>query len=242
MLYRIAICDDVTEDASYIESLVREWAAASGNVVNVDIFPSAEAFWFQYEVNQSFDILMLDVEMGAMNGVELAKRVRSGNEDVQIVFITGFPDYIAEGYEVSALHYLMKPVFQDKIGEVLDKAVRNLRRNERSLMVLQNGAMLRLPVSGVFYVEAFAHTTRVVTQESSYDLQKSITEMEKMLVGDFVRCHRSYLVNLSHIRKITKSAVLLDDGQELPLSRSQYQRVNQEFIAYFTKGSSDWRV
>ena len=236
MVYQVAICDDVREDASYIESLVNAWASEKGYVINVDSFPSAEAFWFQYEEKSHYDILLLDIEMGTMNGMELARKIRQKDEDVQILFITGFPDYMAEGYEVSALHYLMKPVRVEKLYEVLDRAIQNRSKIGRNLMVIVDGAMVRIPVTEICSVEAFAHTTKIITKERAYDLTKSITEMEDLLEGEVVRCHRSYLAGLSHIRKITKTAVFLDNGQELPLARSKYQAVNQMFITYYTRG------
>jgi DNA-binding LytR/AlgR family response regulator len=119
MYYKIAICDDSKADLNYISSLVTDWAKLSGNTVNIKTFPSAEALLFHYSDDKSYDILMLDIEMGNMNGVQLAKEIRKENDAIQIIFITGYSDYIAEGYEVSALHYLMKPIDQAKLFSTL---------------------------------------------------------------------------------------------------------------------------
>ena len=129
-MYRFAICDDNGEYARYIEELAGRWARQAGEEVEAERFPSAEAFLFRYGERRDFDVLLLDIEMTGMDGVELAKTVRREDEDVQIVFITGYTDYIAEGYEVSALHYLTKPVNEDKLFQVLTKAVGRLGRNE----------------------------------------------------------------------------------------------------------------
>ena len=120
MTYKMAICDDCDADTEYLSSLVAAWEEVSGHGAAVERFPSAEAFLFQYEDRKDFDILLLDVEMGEVNGIELAQRIRLEDSRVQIVFITGFPDFMAEGYEVSALHYLMKPVSREKLCAVLD--------------------------------------------------------------------------------------------------------------------------
>jgi len=109
MTYHIAICDDSASDIEYVGSAVQKWAEQSDNIIKIDRFSSAEEFLCHYEDDKSYDILLLDIEMKALSGVELAKAVRKDNESVQIIFITGYSDYIAEGYEVSALHYLMKP-------------------------------------------------------------------------------------------------------------------------------------
>ena len=113
MAYRVAIVDDIGADAEFVKGILTDWACDRQIVVQAEIFPSAERFLFRYAEDKNWDILLLDIEMGAMDGVTMAKRVRRDNEAVQIVFITGYSDYIAEGYEVAALHYLMKPVKEE---------------------------------------------------------------------------------------------------------------------------------
>ena len=119
---RAAICDDRAEDAQLVAQYVREWGESREESVALEMFPSAEAFLFAYDEDKNFDLLLLDVEMGGMDGVTMARRVRAENTAVQIVFITGYTDYIAEGYDVAALHYLVKPVREEKLFEVLDRA------------------------------------------------------------------------------------------------------------------------
>ena len=143
---KIAVCDDVDADRDYIAALAERWAAKAGYGAQISSFVSAESFLFQYEDRSDHDILLLDVEMGGMDGVTLAKKLRQGNETVQIVFITGYSDYIAEGYEVAALHYLMKPVDERKLFSVLDRAVEKLRKDEKALTVESGGATVRIPV------------------------------------------------------------------------------------------------
>ena len=129
---RAAICDDRAEDARLVAQYVRAWAESRGGSAALEIFPSAEAFLFTYDEDKDFDLLLLDVEMGGMDGVTMARRVRAENASVQIVFITGYTDYIAEGYDVAALHYLVKPVREEKLFEVLDRAAAKLRADSRA--------------------------------------------------------------------------------------------------------------
>ena len=106
MKYKIAICDDSGADRQFVLNMVRAWASSAGHTVHIDDFPSAESFLFRYAEESDYDILLLDIEMGAMDGVTMAKELRKSNDTVQIIFITGYSDYISEGYEVAALHYL----------------------------------------------------------------------------------------------------------------------------------------
>ena len=130
MHYEIAVCDDSEADRRYLSGQVSHWAREAGHTAEIVAFDSAESFLFRYAEKNDYDILLLDIEMGEMDGVTMAKTLRRGNDTVQIVFITGYSEYIAEGYEVDALHYLMKPVREDRLFSVLDRATEKLKKNE----------------------------------------------------------------------------------------------------------------
>ena len=125
MGYKIAVCDDAQADRDYIRTLAARWASDRGISVQVQDFASAERFLFHYAEESDFDILLLDIEMDGMDGVTMAKRLRQDNDTLQIIFVTGYTDYIAEGYEVAALHYLVKPLKEEKLFSVLDRAAEN---------------------------------------------------------------------------------------------------------------------
>lgn len=122
MTYRIAICDDEPEQAEALKSIVSEWARKNQNSCRTELFPSAEAFWFACGDDSAYDILLLDVEMKGMSGIDLARRVRAEGSRAEIVFITSHFEFVSEGYEVDALHYLMKPVAKEKLFAVLSRA------------------------------------------------------------------------------------------------------------------------
>lgn len=241
MAYRVAIVDDSTTDAEFVQGILNSWAELRQANTQTEVFPSAESFLFRYAEDKDWDILLLDIEMGNMDGVTLAKKIRQSNESVQIVFITGFADYIGEGYEVSALHYLMKPVKQDKLFTVLDRAVIAMQKTERVILLPVGGEMLRLPTSQVQYVEAFSHTVAIITGTDTIQVKIPISEVEKLLGDEFIRCHRSYLVGLKHIARLSKTEVILDSGKALPLSRGAAATVHKAFISYYT-GDKDETV
>lgn len=233
MKIKISVCDDNKIDQEYICKLLREYADKNGIILEVQTFISAEQFLFQYAEEKDYQILVLDIEMEKMNGVELAKKLREDNREIQIFFVTGFSDYISEGYEVDALHYLMKPVGREKFFKVMDKAVSNLKVEEKVLFVQENGEMLKILTKNILYVEVFSHVCIIHTTESSVEAKMPIGELEKKLPNGFFRVHRSYLVNLEQVKKIGKTEIFLDDGGVIPLSRRKYKDVNLAFIRYF---------
>ena len=146
MEYRIAICDDSQADADYIAVLVKAWAQTQGIKILLESFSCAESFLFCYEDDKNFDILLLDIEMKQMNGVELAKKIRLANREIQIIFITGYNDYIADGYDVEALHYILKPVHREKLEAVLFRAREKLKKNAAALLFSLPDGTVRIPL------------------------------------------------------------------------------------------------
>ena len=237
MKLNIAICDDEQNQIQYIKDIVSAWAETSGQFPAFAEFPSAEAFLFDYAENQNYDILLLDIEMAKMNGIDLAKKVREENNRVQIVFITGYPDFMSEGFEVAALHYLMKPVKKEKLFSVLDRAVENLGKKEESLVLETENGVLRVNFSEIMLAEAEGHDTVLTLTSGTETAKIGINDLEKKLDTSFVRSHRSYLVGLRHITRITKTDVILDNGALIPLSRRMYAEVNQKFIDFYKRHS-----
>jgi DNA-binding LytR/AlgR family response regulator len=232
MHYRLAICEDQPADAQYVSTLVAQWAAAAGHTVSADTYPSAETFLFRYAEDKAYDILLLDIEMGAMNGVELAKTIRRDNREIQIVFITGYTDYIADGYDVEALHYLLKPVTQDRLSAVLDRATEKLARNERTLLLNQGGETIRVPLYEIRYLEVQQNYVTIHARED-YTVKKTLSAFEGELDDGFFRAGRSFLLNLRYISRITRTEVHLKDGARVPLAHGLYDALNRAMIRHF---------
>lgn len=229
MRYKLAICDDITDDRKYILHLCEEWAQKSGYSLQIREFSSAENFLFQYEEENDFDILLLDIEMDAMDGVTLAKKLRQENDTVQIVFVTGYSDYIAEGYEVSALHYLMKPVKVEKLAVVLDRAVEKLGKNERMLYLKNSGEMIRIPCYQIRYIEVQLNYITIHAKEV-YTVKRTLGDVSKELDERFYRVGRSFIVNLQYISRVTSKEIILQDNMVIPLPKGAYEGLNRAII------------
>ena len=234
---RSAICDDEKAQRGLITKYLQEWARENGQILELTEFPDAESLLFCWEDEKRFDLLILDIEMGALSGMELAERIRRENEDIPILFITGYETYMAQGYEVSAIQYLLKPLSKEKLFTVLERLRRQQRPEEKLAFQTGEGVLLLTP-SQIWFAEARGHQSLLSTAHESYQLRHSITELWKMLDGQkgFVRSHRSYLVNLRHISAITRTELVMDDFRRLPISRGAYRAVNAAFIANYGVG------
>lgn len=228
---RVAICDDEAAQRALLEKQLTKWARQQNIELTVLPFPNAESFVYAWEEDKAFDLLILDIEMGKCNGMELAKQIRGSDEQIPILFITGYDKYMAQGYEVEALHYLLKPVREEKFFEVMNRLQRKQKPEEKLFFQGEDGA-LSLPLSHIWYVEAFGHRSVIHSNTQEWHLRQSISEVERILSGHhrYVRCHRSYLVNLRRVSYILKSEIVLDNEQRLPLSRQLAKDVNQAFL------------
>lgn len=231
---RIAICDDEAVQQQILQKYLEEWAKVSGEVLETELFISGESFLFTWEEDRDYDLLILDIEMGQLSGMEIAAKIRSQNDNIPILFVTAYDKYMAQGYDVAALHYLMKPVHKEKFFEVLDK-VKKLGKNEEKQLFHTDKGPISLPLSKIWYVEARAHQCVLYTEADEYVLYSGINEMAELLESyrEFVRCHRSYVVNVQHILANVKSELVLDDKRRIPVSRSSEKRVKQAFMEIF---------
>ncbi len=229
MKYKLAICDDSGADRQYVLDMVNRWASKNAHAVHTDMFDSAESFLFHYEEQNDYDILLLDIEMGQMDGVTMAKKLRKENDTVQIVFITGYSDYIAEGYEVQALHYLMKPVKEEKLFSVLDRAAEKLSKNEKILHFEVNGEMVRVPIYQIRYADVLGNYVTIHAM-SDVTVKMTLGELEKQLDERFYRVGRSAIINLTQISRVTRTEIRLSDGTAVPLPRGAYDGINRAII------------
>lgn len=238
---RIGICDDEPLQRQYLEHLVKKWGKERQEAVMTASFDNGKSFLFQWQEDRSFDLLLLDIEMGDLNGMELARRLREEKEGLAIIFITGYTEYMGQGYEVQALHYLLKPVDEKKMFQVLDRALEQKEKNGVRHVFETSDGMVNLTLQEIWYVEAFAHISVLhMGGQTQWRIKKSIGDVERLLEEygiAMVKPHRSYLVNLDHVTGIFREELQMDDGTMIPLSRRNRGSVHEAFVRHFRGGN-----
>ena len=235
---RIAIVDDETVICDLIAHYISQWCTAQNITAKIDSFESAEAFSFEWETSRAYDVVLLDIQMKGASGIVLAKQIRNVDQWLRIVFITGVADYVYEGYEVSALNYLLKPVSKDKLFTCLTRAYEAIKselEDEDSPRYLfeSEGKILRLEQRDIHFVEAQKNYTFIYTAQETFSLKKTFSEVTQALNASlFIKTHRSYLVGVMYIKYIDQQEVVLDDGRKVLLSRNRRRDVQKAFITY----------
>lgn len=179
-------------------------------------------------------MILLDVEMPAMNGMDTARSIRLVDQEVLIMFITNLAQYALNGYEVQAFDYMLKPVSYSALAMKLKLALRVLQKNEdHSIILNQDGELFRVPLSHLYYVEIYSHRLCFHTMERDIDINstRTLSDLEQELKPDgFVRCHESILVNARYVDHI-KGCALTVAGREIPISKNRRDEVLKELLA-----------
>ncbi len=235
---RIAYCEDEPAQAALVRAMILQWAESRKITAEVILYESAEEFLFKNEVF-AYDIVFLDIAMRQMNGVELARAIRGKDRALPIAFLTADRTFAIEGYELHAVRYLLKPVAMEKLGSLLDELLETAEADAQDtdcITVGEKGAVRKISESSICYIEVLGHYTQLHLQDSSaVRVKESLASVAAMLHQKelFVKCHRSFVVNLRYVEKISRAACVLSDGTVLPVSRNSYQELNERFIQYY---------
>ena len=242
-MMRIAICDDELRYTEAVFSAIQKWHGINNTKsVTAAVFNSSEDMAEMLAKGLPYDMAFLDIQFpGEMNGLELAKILREQNEHIVIVLMTNYHEFAIEGYKVSAIRFLPKPVAEDAVFECLDIAYHQWSLiNDKSLIIEAGQQCYRMPHRNIIYAESRAHYVIVhqLNSDSEVAIRMKLSEFNTMLPDEmFIQCHRSYTVNLLHVYSISSTFVTMSDGAQIPISPKQWRTVHQKFKAFYNGGS-----
>lgn len=233
----IGICEDDQRTRLATLDLIEELGQKDQQSLRTFSFESSEALLFALPELPALDLLILDIQMGELDGMSLAKKIRQNNQNVAILFVSNYDDYVFDGYDVNAIGYVMKPLTEDKLRDTLEKVAKASTLEAKTLVIEQEGQQ-RLYLYDIIYIEAAGHYLRIVTQEATFQPKSSLAKIAAQLDDDFIQVHRSYLVNLNFITALQGNELLLANGEKIPLARSQKKNVQTRFLAHY-RGLAD---
>ena len=236
-MIKFAICEDEIIQAEINKNYIKRWVEKNNIEYKIDVFESAEKFLFSWEYDAVYDVIILDIRMKNMSGMDLARSIRLKDSEVIIIFITGLDDYVFDGYNVSAFNYLLKPINEDKIFSVLDKVKEKLEKDkkDKNFLILSKGKnIFKIDCDDIYYVIAFDHYIDIHDKNNIYTFNRKISELENLLPSqNFVRCHRSYIVNIKYVKSINKNSLILENDIKIPISKTRMDDTYNTFIDYF---------
>ena len=227
-MLRIGICDDVYDARMVLRAALERALEERHSGAQFFEFSSGEGLlqWLGNHAGE-LDLVFLDMEMGELDGMETARRLRSADAGLQLVFVTGYADHVFDGYSVGALGYLMKPPKKEQLAQVLERAQAALVRDlDRAYICRSGDTHYRVPIAKILYFSSDRRQVQCVTDGRTYTFYGKLDDIEQELKGqDFVRCHQSFLVNAKQIKIVGGNALTLLSGETLPVSKSRREAV-----------------
>lgn len=232
-MYRIALCEDDSEILRTNTAMTRYILKRVGVDGEIAQFSSGEELLSALEHDSNaFDLLLLDILMGELNGMQLAKELRRRGIRAGIAFITSSEDFLREGYQVQHVNYLLKPVTEEELTEVILTA-RRMNAASQTVAFRNGTSSIVVEISEIVYIEVCDHKLYVCTASDRKCVSGTLSSVEPLLPrGMFSRCHNSYLVNLAYVREYNRTGVKLRGGGDIPVSRSCFEPFQIDLINY----------
>lgn len=227
----IAVCEDDSKDLARLRAIMNEINVPYSFTVSE--YQSAEELLSDIESGRRhFDILFIDIFLKGISGIEAAVRIRKKNENVLLIFVSTSEEFYREAFDVYAFHYLIKPVNAAEFAAVFEKALRTADKvRDDILNITYCGKSRMLKYSDIVYISSSNHKLCIyLTDGSEAYCYSKLDELASQIKSDlFVRCHKSFMVNLSHIREMTSDGFLTDSGALIPISRTCFASAKESY-------------
>lgn len=234
MKQHITILEDEEVYCAQLKKLLKQWGAQKGLQLSIRYFTSGEDL-LRADYNED-ELFFLDINLETMNGIEIAKRLRSNGFQGSIIFLTAFSEYVFDGYRVQAMNYLLKPITYEKLEDCLKPFLKSLRGSYYRYR--DNGGLIKIPYNKILAFTAFRHYVDIITQlptsaadstPQRFSQKIAMKDLQQQLPDEFVRCHRGVIVNMNKVMSVTCRDVTLIDGSVYPVSESRLQEVREAF-------------
>lgn len=233
-MYKIAICEDELLQKTYMNNLLKKIAKDNQVDFDIKLFSAGEEL---LEAGyDAFDMIILDIEMGQINGIEVAKRIRQTNKEVKIIFVTGVEKLWPEGYNVNAYRYIVKPVDEQSFSKAIVELLETMDKPQQYITLKNEGTLERIAIPDIKYLAIQDRKVELYIKGKSITTNISMQEWEEMLSDHgFASPHKSYLVNLHYVSRLNKESLQLTTGEEVYVSKRKFKTFKERFMTYVEK-------
>lgn len=235
-MLNIAICDDSQDDRLKIEKLIKEYCCVENCDINIHNYENGEPLIDYYATtNTAYDIIFLDIYMNGTNGITTAKQIRKFDSKCKIIFTTSSSEHALESFEVFPYNYMVKPVKKDMFEHVFRKAVNEIDQEKQKSLTIKIGSGIQtIFYKDIFFVESYAKTLNIhVLQGKTFSFYARLDEIEKQIADKrFLRCHKSFLINMDHVLSAEDYHFNLDSGKQIPITQRYFADIKKVFYNY----------
>jgi two-component system response regulator LytT len=230
-MYRIAICDDDNFTVEYITDLI------SKKFQNYKLFkfdnPIFMEFYIQETLKGEIDILIVDIKIGIISGIEIANRLKKLNPQIRIIFLSQQINFAEDIFEIKPTYFLVKPINKGKLFSAIMLATEDIETGKKETITINTrGCILNLELRKIKHIESSKRTVTFYENKSSREAYVKLDDISKLLSERFCRCHQSFIVNFDYVVSLNSYHLILNCGKEIPVSQSRYKEVKQNFLKY----------
>lgn len=231
-MIEIVLCEDQIQHQKTIEKFLKEILGENNIEYNLRIYKSGEELLKDYPKN--VDIFILDIQMEKINGMDVARKIREIDKNKpEIIFTTSLVEYIQEGYEVRAYRYLLKPIKYEELKKhILSCIDEVINKKDKFILIENKGETYKIKIEEITYIEIQRKDMSIHTESKIYKTKMTMDKIEKELKNyNFYRCHKSFLVNIDYVENIKQYLAILDNKEEVPVSRHRFKDFKHKFLS-----------
>lgn len=233
---KVIVCDDDIR----IQFLLREWAE--------EYFEGQDCQFFFYQtaeklLDEMSDltvaepwIVFMDIKLRNANGIEIARLLNRDYGNLAIIFISGYTEYFEDSFEADPIYFLIKPLKKEAFIKAVDKALEKLSKKEQaSLFIAQDRVLKRVFLNDIYYAESIGRKIQLHGKFGAMEYYEKMTELEKQLGENFIRCHKSFLVHMKYVYSIEGKTITLMDESKIPVSRTMFAKTRKAVFEYLER-------
>ena len=229
---KIAVCDDAESDRKKIAEYLKRYSEDNLLDFQIEEFSCGEELLAAF-FSCPYKIIFLDIYMGRLSGIDVAYKIRQMDNNCAIILITTSVDHRADGFEIGAVHYLVKPVIYDGVKKALDRCTGIYVKDEKFISIISERKTVKIRMKDVLFAEVFGKEVHIHTLMQTYKTYTSLSDITRHLdENTFLNCHRCYIVNMSHIVGVLEHDFLLANGEQVPIRKNGRQKAKDEYSDY----------
>lgn len=232
MIINITIIENEPYELEKLCHALNTWSKNNFITLCITTYSSGEEY-FSSNTTHTSNIFFLDIQLDKMNGMDIAKQIRQDGYDGEIVFLTSFREYVFGGYKVHALNYLLKPLEIEALYSCLNEVKESLQTNY--YVFRNNQTIVQIEYRDILSFSSFLHNIDILTRNEHFNQNTTLSSILSHLPKQFVRVHRSHIVNMAHIHKISGNTITLSNRTTVPIGRQYLNDVRKAFTEYATR-------
>ncbi len=233
-MLNIALCDD---NQLFLDAFAKTVSSLINEDHNILKFASSSDLLDRIEDYSSdcIDIVITDIEMPGLDGVNMAKELKNTQPRIQFIFVTNYTEYIQEVFSVNPIYYILKPVDKVKLAEALKKAIEQLSESDKKCFnITSKNKILRIRYDEIKYIESYSRKIIIHETKRNTELLMKLDDFEKELPPYFLRIHKSYSVNMNMIRSINNNRIELFSGEVIPVAKAKYPEIKKSILMFLS--------